>query len=87
MEDQLFREFLTKIMLMLEPRKEDVGTILYDQNEEVTEMFFILKGAVDIGFYIDRKAFYSMRLSKGMDVGAYQCTFDGETMFIFKVNQ
>jgi hypothetical protein len=48
-------------------------------------MFFIIKGAVDVGFYVDKKAYYSMRLTEGRELGAYQCTFDGETMFIYKV--
>lgn len=51
-----------KILLSLEPRREEAGTILFGLNEEVTEMFFIIKGTVDIGFYIDNKPYYSMRL-------------------------
>lgn len=67
-QDQLYRNFMFQVLLNLEPRREESGTILFDQNEEVTEMFFILKGSVYVGFCIDRRVHYSMRLTRGKEV-------------------
>ena len=65
---------------------ELTGTIIFDVNEEVNEIFFISSGEIDIGFMLDKRPRYIIRLTKEEVVGAQQCTFDGETMFRYNVN-
>lgn len=50
------------LMMMLEPRTEQKGTIIYKSIEVVDEMFFIMNGSVDVGFEISRNAKYCIRL-------------------------
>ena len=46
-----------------------------------------MKGAVDVGFEIDREPKYVVRLSRGNAIGAMECTFDSKNPFIYKVKE
>lgn len=46
-----------------------------------------MKGAVDVGFEIDREPKYVVRLSRGNAIGAMECTFDCKNPFIYKVKE
>ena len=76
---------MTEILLNLEPRQEPHGSIIFGTNEETNEMFFVNKGAIDIGFELNHRTKMVIRLSKGGVVGAFNCTFDKKTIFIYKV--
>jgi hypothetical protein len=76
---------MTEILMNLEPRQEPRGTVIFGTNEETNEMFFVNKGAIDIGFEVNNIAKFVIRLSKGGVVGAYNCTFNKKTIFIYKV--
>lgn len=49
-------------------------------------MFFIMKGTVDVGFEISRTAKYVLRLPSRNVIGAFNCTFNKKTMFIYKAS-
>jgi CRP-like cAMP-binding protein len=61
-EDQNYRDLMIKIVRTLEPRRLEAGKIIYKTLEEVDEIYFIEKGAVDIGFEINREPNYVIRL-------------------------
>jgi hypothetical protein len=84
-EDQIFRDFMMGVMMMLEPRTEPRDTIIYRSIEVVDEMFFIMKGNIDIGFEISRNARYCIRLDKMNVIGVWNITFDKKTNFIYRV--
>ena len=55
-------KFLFDISFGLKPRifksdstREDGETVIYDEEDEVPEMYFIKKGTVGIGFYVMSK--------------------------------
>ena len=83
----MYRDLMIKIVRTLEPRRIDAGTIMYKTVEEVDEIYFIEKGAVDIGFEISMIPKYVIRLAQGGVVGIYNVTFDKKTIFIYKVQQ
>ena len=68
----------------LEPRFEEKGSVLYQELEEITEIFFHEKGQIDIGFEINTKPKFVMRINKGSILGAYNCSFNKRTMFLYK---
>jgi hypothetical protein len=70
LDDQPYRELIFSIFLSLEPRRELKGTILFDVNEEVNEMFFIASGAIDVGFRIDYRPKFVLRLRQKGVIGA-----------------
>jgi hypothetical protein len=49
--------------MYLEPRQFTLfGDIIQDQNEEVHEVFFIMKGKVGVGYNLLSKQFYGLAL-------------------------
>ena len=51
----------------------------------VEEIFFIVKGTIDVGFEINRNARYVIRLGPGGVVGIYNITYNKKTMFNYRV--
>jgi hypothetical protein len=70
---------------MLEPRHENSNTRLFRTIEEVQEIFFIVKGSIEIGFEINRIPKYVLRLGAGGVVGIFNITFNKKTMFMYRV--
>jgi hypothetical protein len=75
------------VIRLLEPRTEEQGTIIYVTIQEVEEMFFIMKGSVDVGFEESRTSKYVLRLAKRNVIGAFNCTFNKKTLFMYKASQ
>ena len=49
------------------------------------ELFFIVKGSIEIGFEINRKPKYVIRLGPGGVIGIYNITYNKKTMFNYRV--
>jgi len=82
-ENNEYREYMTLILINLEPRFEKAGTILYDELDEVNEVLFMNNGEVDVGFKINGQAKFIIRFHCGTIIGAYNCTFSKRTSFIY----
>ena len=74
-----------EILDKLEPRMEPASKVLFKTIEEVEEIFFIVKGSIEIGFEINRMPKYVVRLQKGGVIGIYNITFNKKTMFHYRV--
>jgi len=74
--DEDFRDFMRQILICLEPRHEEINTILFNELDEFTEILFINKGVVDIGFEINRKKVFCIRKNKLLVIGDHGCTFN-----------
>ena len=85
-EDQVYREFMMGVLRLLEPRTEEKGTIIYLTIQEVEEMFIIMNGTVDVGFEESRTTKYVLRLPNRNVIGAYNCTFNKKTIFMYKAS-
>jgi len=59
---------------------------LFEENDEVVEMLFYLEGEVDIGFVMDRKINWCLRMKDKIMIAAYNCTFSIRTMAAYKCN-
>ena len=82
--DQTYREFMMGILQNLEPRRESKGAILYEELEEIAEIFFVSKGTMDIGYEINRIKKFVLRYHDKTVVGAYNCCFNKRSMFIYR---
>lgn len=67
-----------------EPRIEEKGEIIFKELEEIHEVLFQEKGTIDIGYEINRKARYVLRMNKGTVIGAYNCIENKKNAFTFK---
>lgn len=75
---------MQQILSNLEPRQEFEGTILFNENDEINEVIFFMKGIVDIGFMINRKETFCLRLHKDSLLGAFNLCTNKRTKFIYK---
>ena len=51
---QVYRDFMMEVLRKLQPRREDVGTVLMAEMDECLEMFFVMKGTIGAGFEINK---------------------------------
>jgi CRP-like cAMP-binding protein len=83
-EDSSYREFMLAILSHLEPRFEKKGTVLFEELQEISEVIFIGKGTIDIGYEINRQRRFVMRYTNKIVMGAYNCTFNKRAIFIYR---
>ena len=50
------------VLNQLEPREEKKGVFIYNALQETDELYFIMKGAVDVGFEVNKTIKYCLRL-------------------------
>jgi hypothetical protein len=62
-DDFQYKNFMEALLYNLEPRREEKNVILHDELDEVNEAIFFEKGMVDVGFEINRKKNYVIRLA------------------------
>ena len=48
---------------MLEPRFFKSQKIIYDELDEVRELYFVMKGSFDIGYEINNRKIYRLRFN------------------------
>ena len=53
---------MIQVLSYLEPRFEPAGTEIFKTLMEVRSIYFIVKGSVDVGFEVNRKPKYVVRL-------------------------
>ena len=58
-----YKTFMESLLYLLEPRIEQRGVILQDELDEVNEVVFFENGQVDVGFCINRKQQFVIRLA------------------------
>ena len=89
---------MIELLSKLEPRQELANSIIYNELQEVTELFFFLQGQFEIGFDVNGKRFYSLRyknsvidlneaglqFNAGEVIGDYGCTMNKTSRFIYK---
>jgi hypothetical protein len=75
------------LLYHLEPRREEKDVILHNELDEVNEAIFFERGLVDIGFEINRKRHFVVRLTKDIQIGSYNITFDKRSRYIFKTKK
>ena len=52
--DDDYCEFMMQLLLFLEPRHEEKGAILFEENKEVDEIILFETGIVHVGFELNR---------------------------------
>jgi hypothetical protein len=84
MEDQDYAEFIIRILRALEPKIETEESMLFEELDEINEVIFILDGVIDLGFQINKIKRYVLRFDCNFVIGAYNCTFNERSSFIYK---
>ena len=74
------------LLQSLEPRLFKRKELIYDEREEVLEMYFICNGSFDVGFSIDKKQFYKIRFGPRNIIGAFNMFFENRSMVLVRSN-
>lgn len=83
-EDTEYRDFMMELLTKLEPRFENAGSILFEELDEINEIFFVSKGQVDIGYELNKTKKFVIRYTDKTVVGGYNCTFSKKAIFVYK---
>tara|TARA_B110000285_G_C15131051_1_gene623618 strand:- start:1139 stop:1552 length:414 start_codon:yes stop_codon:yes gene_type:complete len=83
-ESSMYSNFMFDLLRVLEPRIQQKNEIIFNELDEVNEVIFFMSGAVDIGFEINRKQAYVLRIDNNMLIGAYNVAYNKRSKFIYK---
>lgn len=72
--------------MSLEPRLEERDVILLHELDDFSEVLFFIKGAIDIGFELNRKKYYVLRKKKHFIIGDHGCVFNHKSNYIYKTH-
>lgn len=72
------------IMQALEPIQIEKNTVLFYEQDEITEVYFFMQGTYEIGFNANLQDFFPMRYQHYSVVGAYAVTYLRRSAFIYK---
>lgn len=75
---------MMQILRNLEPRLEKAGSILIEELDEVNEIFYVIKGQVDIGYELNKAKKFVIRYQDKTVIGGYNCTFNKKAIFVYK---
>ena len=83
-EDSDYRDFMMEFLQNLEPRLEKAGSILFEELEEINEIFFVSEGQIEIGFELNKQRKFVIRYTNKTVIGGYNCTLDKRSIFVYK---
>jgi hypothetical protein len=58
--------------------------IILNELDSVNSIVFITDGKIDIGFEINKKIMFKMRLTNKIVIGFYECSLDRRSLLIYK---
>ena len=82
-DDQIYRDFMSMILVKLEPRMYTKHTIILDEFEEPNEVVFVMRGAIVVGYEVNKVKKYSLKIKNKIGVGAFGCSFNKRSEFIY----
>ena len=74
-KDNEYQEFIIDLIQELEPRYFAPWTVIYQELDECLEMYFVLKGTFDVGYELNKKATYRLRIGSKHVIGAFNMQF------------
>ena len=82
--DPEYSHFMVGILKSLEPRYEKKNTVIINELDAQDELLFYYNGTYCIGYEINRVKKYVLRFKDTNVIGAYQCTFNKRSIFVYK---
>lgn len=83
-DDGPYIMFMFDVLKYLEPIMEPAGTIIQEQNEEVSEVTFFDFGHYLVGFEINKIQKFVMKFKEANVINAYACTYNQRSEWIYK---
>jgi len=79
--DEIYRDFMINLLLNLEPYMENKNVQIIKELEEFSQIIFIQKGKVAVGFEINRQKSYCLMFKDKCIIGAYGLTWNQRAAF------
>jgi hypothetical protein len=73
------------LLKCLEPRQGARNEVVFNELDEVNEVIFFMKGAVDIGFEINKVPYYVLRIDNNILIGGYNVAYNKRSKFNYKL--
>ena len=81
--DMEYRDFMIGVLMNLEPITYAKNTVLINELDEFSEITFINKGIVMIGYEINKEKRYCIQFNDRCVIGAYGITFNKRASFLY----
>jgi len=72
------------LLLQLEPRQEQKGVVLFEENEEVSEVLFFSTGEVGVGYELNKVKYIDLKFKNCTVIGDHHCTFNKRTKYFYQ---
>jgi len=70
----------------MEPIVFKRGQIIINELDSVEQIFFFMKGNIDIGYEINRIVKYKIRFRGSVIIGGFECSFNRRSQAMYKAN-
>lgn len=74
---------MVKILNFLEPRQENKHVVIVDELEEISEVLFVSKGSIVVGYDINKQKRYCLKFLEKFVVGSYELSFNQRSQVIY----
>ena len=82
-DDLVYRDFMIRVLMSLEPCKEESDTIIIEELDEFNDVRFYSTGIYEIGYSINNQNYFKLRFQNNNVIGAYGVTFHKRALFIY----
>lgn len=82
-KDDVFSNFMMKLLSLLEPKFVHKYTIVLNELEEVNELYFVVEGDVLIGYEFNKITRYFANNQKNCVIGMYGTIFNQRSEIIY----
>ena len=80
----VYSNFMIVFLRSLEPVMFQKNTIIFNEFEDVSNVLFVCKGQIDIGYDINRIVKYKMRLNGHFQIGGFEICYRRRSQVIYK---
>lgn len=82
-KDTEYRDFMIGVLQNLEPIHYQKNTVLINELDEFSEITFVNKGIVMIGYELNKEKRYCIQFNDRCVIGAYGITFNKRASFLY----
>ena len=74
---------MIRVLMNLEPRREQANVIFIEELDEFNEVVFFMKGIYEIGYSINKENHFKLRFENSNVIGAYGVSFHKRAIFVY----
>lgn len=72
--DKIYSLFMIDIMKSLTPIRLDPSVRIHSELDEVEEIIFVESGIYNVGFHMNKKDFFVLRVFASTIIGGFECS-------------